>query len=147
MKFHTEGSLPAKGVVFVFGSNLAGRHGKGSALAARQQYGAIYGQGRGRQGMSYAIPTKDGRPGTPPLQHPASTLPLSSIKADVDVFIQYAKENPDLEFFVVRLGCALATHENKDIAPMFKDAPDNCSFSEQWKPWLDSTPTSAPSFS
>lgn len=47
--------------IFVFGSNLAGRHGKGAALYARQHYGAIYGQGVGRQGNSYAIPTKDGK--------------------------------------------------------------------------------------
>lgn len=36
--------------VFVFGSNLAGRHGKGAALWARQHRGAIYGQGAGFQG-------------------------------------------------------------------------------------------------
>jgi hypothetical protein len=36
--------------IFVFGSNLAGRHGKGAALWAREHRGAIYGQGRGRQG-------------------------------------------------------------------------------------------------
>jgi hypothetical protein len=29
--------------IFVFGSNLTGRHGKGAALYARQHYGAIYG--------------------------------------------------------------------------------------------------------
>ena len=36
--------------VFVFGSNLAGRHGKGAALHARQHHGAIYGRGCGPQG-------------------------------------------------------------------------------------------------
>jgi hypothetical protein len=45
--------------IFVFGSNLAGRHGKGSALEALKKHGAIYGQGVGPQGASYAIPTKD----------------------------------------------------------------------------------------
>jgi len=45
--------------IFVFGSNRAGRHGNGAALAARRQHGAIYGQGEGLQGQSYAIPTKD----------------------------------------------------------------------------------------
>lgn len=139
-KFHIEGSAPASGDVFVFGSNLAGRHGKGSALAAKQKYGAIYGQGRGRQGMSYAIPTKDGRPGTPSLWDVKSTLPLDSIQRDVDTFIQYAKDHPELQFFVVRLGCALAAHRNEDIAPMFKGAPDNCSFSSEWEPWLQETP-------
>ena len=45
--------------IFVFGSNEAGRHGKGAALAAKLQYGAVYGVGRGRTGNAYAIPTKD----------------------------------------------------------------------------------------
>ncbi len=142
--FHQEGSAPAPGDIFVFGSNLAGRHGKGSALAARQQYGAKYGQGRGRQGMSYGIPTKDGRPGTWPLYDVRSTLPLDHIQKDIDIFIQYAKDHPELNFFVVRLGCALAAHANADIAPMFKDAPDNCSFSDEWKPFMVSELT--PSF-
>ena len=47
--------------IFVFGSNLAGRHGKGAALHAKLHYGAIVGRGVGRQGNSYAIPTKDYR--------------------------------------------------------------------------------------
>ena len=45
--------------IFVFGSNLAGRHGKGAALHARSYYGAKYGVGEGRTGKSYAVPTKD----------------------------------------------------------------------------------------
>ena len=45
--------------IFVFGSNLAGRHGKGAALHARRHHGAVYGQGIGLQGSSYPIPTKD----------------------------------------------------------------------------------------
>ena len=31
----------------IFGSNLAGRHGKGAARFARQNQGAVYGQGQG----------------------------------------------------------------------------------------------------
>ena len=34
------------GHYFVFGSNEAGRHGKGAALCAKQYFGAVYGQGR-----------------------------------------------------------------------------------------------------
>lgn len=45
--------------IFVFGSNLAGRHGKGAALHARQVHGAVYGDGQGRQGHSYGLATKD----------------------------------------------------------------------------------------
>ena len=45
--------------IFVFGSNPEGRHGVGAAKVAREQFGAIYGQGEGLQGNSYALPTKD----------------------------------------------------------------------------------------
>ena len=37
-------------MVFVFGSNEAGRHGAGAARVALKSHGAIYGQGEGPQG-------------------------------------------------------------------------------------------------
>lgn len=46
-------------LVFVFGSNLAGRHGKGAALIARDCFGARYGAAEGLTGRAYALPTKD----------------------------------------------------------------------------------------
>jgi hypothetical protein len=135
-RFHPDKSLPKNGEVFVFGSNLAGRHGKGSALVAKERFGAKYGVGRGRQGQSYAIPTKDGRPGTPALADPRATLPLTCIRDDIDTFIEYARSHPHERFFVVRVGCSLAAHSDADIAPLFVTAPANCSFPENWKPWL-----------
>ena len=46
--------------IFVFGSNLAGMHGGGAARVAMERFGAIWGQGVGLQGQSYAIPTMQG---------------------------------------------------------------------------------------
>lgn len=46
--------------VFVFGSNLHGYHGGGAAAAAHRRFGAVWGQGVGLQGQSYAIPTMQG---------------------------------------------------------------------------------------
>lgn len=109
--------------VFVFGSNLAGRHGKGAALYARQHHGAIYGQGIGRQGNSYAIPTKDIN---------IQTLPLDKIKPYVDDFIQYAVSNRDLNFEVTRIGCGLAGYTDDQIAPLFSAAPENCQLPHEW---------------
>ena len=150
-RFHPDKSLPQNGEVFVFGSNLAGRHGKGSALVAKERFGAKYGVAKGRQGQSYAIPTKDGRPGTPALADPRATLPLPVIRVEIDRFIQYASMHPQEQFFVVRVGCSLAAHSDADIAPLFATAPENCSFPENWRPWLseglsatDSTYISAP---
>ncbi|XUM19810.1 A1S_2505 family phage non-structural protein [Bradyrhizobium oligotrophicum S58] len=79
--------------IFVFGSNLAGRHGKGAALHARQHYGAVYGQGEGIQGDSFAIPTKDAQ---------LRTLPLDTIAEHVAKFIDYASEHSGLTFEVTR---------------------------------------------
>ena len=96
--------------IFVFGSNEAGRHGKGAALTARSKYGARYGQGSGRQGNSYAIPTKD--------KH-LNTLPIPYIKHYIEKFCWYAKNNPDLNFNVTRIGCGLAGYKESDIRPLF----------------------------
>jgi hypothetical protein len=57
-------------MIFVFGSNEAGRHGRGAALTAVRKHGAREGQGFGPAGNSFAIPTKDWR---------LDTLPVSVI--------------------------------------------------------------------
>ena len=110
-------------MIFVFGSNLAGRHGKGAALYAREHYGAEYGVGEGRTGNSYALPTKDEN---------IKTRPLSDVRTSVDTFIRYAKDNPELTFQVTKIGCGLAGFKESEIAPLFKDAPSNCELPEGW---------------
>lgn len=110
--------------IFVFGSNLAGRHGKGAARTARFIHGAVYGQAEGRQGMSYAIPTKDAQ-----VRH---ALPLSQIQEAVDRFLAYARAHPQLTFQVTRIGCGLSGLRDQDIAPMFHRAPANCLFDTRW---------------
>ncbi len=109
--------------IFVFGSNLAGRHGKGAALHARRYYGAEYGVGVGRTGNAYAIPTKDSR---------LRVLPLDFIRAKVDEFCRYAAEHPEITFQVTRIGCGLAGYTDDQIAPMFRDAPSNCILPPEW---------------
>ena len=114
--------------IFVFGSNLAGRHGKGAALFAKENHGAIYGQGEGLQGNSYAIPTKENGPGKTLI-----TLSLDRIEWHVVTFILFAQENPDLTFQVTRIGCGLAGYRDDQIAPFFEYAPANCILPEEWK--------------
>lgn len=99
--------------IFVFGSNRQGRHGKGAALTARNKFGAIYGQSQGLQGQSYAIITKELRKGYQPVS-------LQEVKEGVDTFIQFAKDNEHLTFYVVELGCNLAYFTVEQIAPLFK---------------------------
>lgn len=111
-------------MIFVFGSNLSGRHGKGAALYARQHHGAEYGVGIGRTGNAYAIPTKDAR---------LATLPLEKIKLYVEQFISYARAHPELRFEVTRVGCGLAGYKDHQIAPLFESAPDNCALPDGWR--------------
>lgn len=113
---------------FVFGSNEAGRHGKGAALCAKQYFGAIYGQGHGEQGNSYALATKDAS---------LHSLSLDEIRENVRIFLQHAKNHPHKIFAVSRVGCGLAGYKDEDIAPMFKGSPSNVYFLEKsWKEFM-----------
>ena len=96
--------------IFVFGSNLAGMHGGGAAHVAMERFGAIWGQGVGLQGQSYAIPTMQGG--------------VETIKPYVDEFISFAKSHPEYTFFVTRIGCGIAGFTVDQIAPLFSQALD-----------------------
>lgn len=113
--------------IFVFGSNLAGRHGKGAAQWARLHRGAIYGQGEGFQGCSYAIPTKD---------KGLVSLPLGSIAFYVKRFLRFAEDHPTMTFELTPIGCGLAGYSVADIAPMFAKAPPNVLLPEEFKAYL-----------
>lgn len=94
--------------IFVFGSNLAGMHGGGAARLACQRFGAVWGQGVGLQGQSYAIPTMQGGVGT--------------IRPYVDEFVEFAKKRLALKFWVTRIGCGIAGFTPDEIAPLFRSA-------------------------
>jgi len=110
--------------VFVFGSNLAGRHSKGAALFALQKHGAVYGKGEGIQGRSYAIPTKDAK---------LNSLPLSEIVTHVQKFLDYAQYHKSVTYLLTPIGCGLAGYKYSDIAPMFKDAPKNVELPKEFQ--------------
>lgn len=110
--------------IFVFGSNQAGRHGKGSAREAQRKWGAIYGIGEGPMGRSYAIPTKD---------HSLRPRPLEKIRASVQQFLNYARWSPEYLFRVVRIGCMNAGYSDADIAPMFRGAPSHVLLPPGWR--------------
>ena len=123
-------TMTGKPMIFVFGSNLAGAHGAGAAKVAREKHGAVIGVGYGPTGDAYAIPTKDRN---------IRTMSKDPIRYYVGEFKKYAASHPDLEFQVTRIGCGLAGYSDRDIAPMFKDAPMNCLFDTAWKPWFERT--------
>ena len=90
--------------IFVFGSNASGFHAGGAAALAMHHFGAIWGQGEGLQGQSYAIPTMEG---------------LDSMRAAVERFTQFAVQHPEHRFIVTRVGCGIAGHSVKEVAPLF----------------------------
>ena len=127
MKFHDDGLQPNKNQIFVFGSNLAGIHGAGAAKQAQRFYGAKSGCGIGLRGRSYAIPTKN---------HDIETLPLTIIEQYVQIFTKFTLANPEVEFFVTKIGTGLAGFKDKDIAPFFRGCGDNCDMAIEWQPFL-----------
>ena len=112
-----------RGMIFVFGSNLRGTHGRGAARFAFQYRNAVQGQGVGIQGQSYAIPTKDEK---------LRPLPLDAIQSHVRDFLIFAAESPVAQFQVTRIGCGLAGYRDDHIPPMFEKAPPNCLLPGCW---------------
>ncbi len=91
--------------IFVFGSNASGMHGGGAAAFAMQHFGAVWGQGEGLQGRSYAIPTMEGLP---------------AMAEAINRFALFAEEHNEMRFLVTRVGCGIAGYTAEQIAPMFK---------------------------
>lgn len=102
--------LPSQ--VFVFGSNTLGYHTGGASGTARKKFGAVWGQAEGLQGQSYAIPVDFGK----------AIRKDTEVKASVDKFIAFAKENEKLFFFVTRIGCGIGGYRDEEMAQFFKGA-------------------------
>ena len=103
-------SALAENEIFVFGSNLAGAHAGGAARVAHVRFGAVWGQGVGLQGQSYAIPTMQGG--------------VETIKPYVDEFVSFAAEHKEYKFLVTRIGCGIAGFTPDEVAPLFIGAMD-----------------------
>lgn len=94
--------------IFVFGSNIRGRHVGGAAYCAQTHFGAEWGVGEGLTGKCYALPTMEGG--------------VDYIGEKVQTFISCAKEHPELKFYVTPVACGIAGFKIEEIAPLFKDA-------------------------
>lgn len=115
--------------VFVFGSNLGGRHGAGAAKFALNKFGAVYGSGEGLQGRSYAFPT---------LGYGLEKLKREGLKDSAVRLFVCAREHPELTFLVTKVGCGLAGFSEEEMIPLFRDAPENCVLPDGWRsPDLD----------
>jgi len=123
-KFHDENVIPTGDWIYVFSSNLAGKHAKGKARIARVNFRAEFGVAQGRTSNAYAIPTHD--------KHMAA-LSIDSIKAAIEAFLRFAHENQKLNFFVTRIGCEDSAFSDEQMGPLFASAPENCSLPRSWK--------------
>lgn len=118
----------SKPVVFVFGSNLAGIHGRGSAKEAKLKWGAQLGVGEGPTGRAYAIPTKD--------KYLRKRTRIE-IKASIRTFLSYARTHMEMDFHVVDVGCGAAGYMPHEIAPLFRGTiPSNVHFLGELKELL-----------
>ena len=110
--------------VFVFGSNLAGRHGKGAALYARKLYSAQPGVGRGPTGHAYALPTKDEK---------LEPLPLGLVQDEIRSFYDYARSHTDTVFRLTRVGCGLSGLDEDSIRSVAQEnTPSNVALPGAW---------------
>ena len=114
-------------MIFVFGSNEAGRHGAGAAKYAYDKKRAIYGCSFGLSGDSFGIPTMDPR---------IRPLSVELISKYVEIFLDFAERHPGTNFQVTCIGCGLGGKTHADIAPLFATAPSNCYFDSLWEKWL-----------
>jgi hypothetical protein len=100
----------APGEVFVFGSNASGAHGAGAARTAHELFGAVWGEGHGLHGRSYAIDTMSGP---------------DVLRDEAALFLAFAREHPGLTFLLTPVGCGIAGYTADEVAPLFADHPPN----------------------
>lgn len=111
--------------VFVFGSNLNGKHDGGAALFAYKKLGATYGVSIGLTGQSYAFPT---------LGFNMEKLKLTEWDYHIQLLIRTAKANTTKEFLVTKLGCGIASYNEDYLAEFFEEYkfPENVILPEGW---------------
>ena len=105
------------GEIFVFGSNASGHHGAGAAAQAQREFGAVWGEGHGLHGQSYAIDTMSG---------------LGVLEREIATFVDFVETRPELTFLVTEIGCGIAGYTPADVAPLFPRVPLNVRLPESF---------------
>lgn len=109
--------------VFVFGSNLAGKHIAGAARQAREQFGAVDGTAKGVTGQCYTFPTLGTR------LEPLRTRRLLDAR---DTLYRTCKSNPDKRFLLTKIGCGIAGYPEPFMKTLFTNPPDNLILPDDW---------------
>jgi exodeoxyribonuclease-5 len=129
--------------IFVFGSNPEGRHGAGAAKYAKDNFGAMYGQGEGLQGQSYALPTKDLR-----IKENNSLKSISPKQIISSIKKLYNLANSSYKEFLVSdySGTNLNGYTGQEMADMFIAAgpiPNNIVFHENFDKLITTQPSTS----
>ena len=109
--------------IFVFGSNLAGRHGAGAAKQARLSFGAEYGVGEGMTGQCYAFPTLD---------KDLNKLPIDMLTESRNALYITCYQNPFKTFLLTKVGCGIAGYSEQYMRSLFKEPPLNLILPDDW---------------
>ena len=134
-KFYIGNITPDENTIFVFGSNTEGRHGAGAAKVSREQFGAIYGQGQGLQGNSYALPTKDIRVKE---NRGLRSISKEDIVESIKKLYETARQHQVKMFKIAYRNthsASLNGYTGLEMIDMFLEAgpiPDNIIFSQEW---------------
>ena len=134
-KFYIGNITPEANTIFVFGSNTEGIHGAGAAKVAREQFGAIYGQGQGLHGNSYALPTKDLRVKE---NRGLRSISKEDIVESIKKLYETARQHPFKMFKIAYRNThstSLNGYTGLEMIDMFLEAgpiPDNIIFSQEW---------------
>lgn len=109
--------------VFVFGSNLAGKHLSGAARQAIEEFGAEWGVGEGLTGQCYAFPT---------LTEEFEQLSDEALEEAVGFFVYTAYVHSEYEFLLTKVGCGIAGFEEEKMRKLFENVPTNVIKPEGW---------------
>lgn len=130
--------------IFVFDSNLEGKHDSGTSKFALDNFGAIYGNGRGAQGHSYALATQN----ITPCYYDKITHNIyfldgyrsvteREIINNIKELYKYAREHSDKEFLIAYTKCGIGSsgYSGDEMLNMFacQDVPSNVFFSDTFK--------------
>lgn len=114
--------------VFVFGSDLGGRHDQYGAAFAVRVHQAESGKASGLTGNAYAIPYRNTS---------RDLLPLETIRHYVSDFLTHAAQEPSKSFQVSRFACETGAYADSVMAQLFARAPSNCQLPGLWLRELD----------
>lgn len=134
--------------IMVFGSNPEGRHGWGAAKIAMQKCGAQYGKGRGLQGNSYALITKNLTAGYKEFltgyvyeKEGYRSVPSEWIKENIQELYLLAEYRKELKFFIAYKADSrnLNGYTPSEMIKFFVDeqtVPENIRFHNSFRPIL-----------